>query len=390
MSTWTLTDLRNRLTWDIGRLAIDAFTWPADALRFQLGEVAHVLSAVEEAEPNFPVITPLSIDNVTGVLRRRRRGYIGAAFRVGGFGRALQPGDLLVPTTDVPALFVNEKLRGSLASSQFLALRPDFSVVDSYWLWGVLNSGSGRSLRRLVTAGTSGRLDAAAALLSMQIPVPTLEDQRSVAHRVAAIEERLREQEYEGPTTWWRAADLRDKEWRFVLASANPSLMLDGEPLGDYCEVARGRQSRPRENGHSNLLVEMLPLATGTHLAGRRDEVAAVLPSSLIAEPGDVLVARIGERPLACVVREPMVVSDTVYRLRPNDRMLAPAIASFLNSATGLARWRFLALDGMVPQMRLIDLRRFPVPAGALDLQATDALPTAPLDIQMESILWPS
>jgi hypothetical protein len=139
-----------------------------------------------------------------------------------------------------------------------------------------------------------------------------------------------------------------------------------------------------------NSSTDMLPLATGMYLAGRRDEAAPVLPNSLIAEPGDVLVAVIGERPLAQVVSQPMLVSDTVYRVRPSERMLAPAIASFLNSAIGLARWRFLALDGTVPQMRLTDLRQFPVAEGALEVQAAEVLPVGPLDAQLESILWPN
>lgn len=390
MSTWVLADLRRKRSWDIESLAVDAFTWPADTPLRQLGDVAHVLSAVEEVEPEFPVITPQSIDSVTGVLRRRLRGYIGAAFRVGGFGRALQSGDLLIPPTDVPALFVNERLIGSLASSHFLAVRADPSVIDSYWLWGALNSRSGRALRRLLTAESSGKLEATAALLRMKLPVPSLEEQRAAAYPLAAIEQRLRGQEQEGPTTWWRAADLRGQQWRFALASANPSLMQDGEPLGDYAVITRGRQSRSRGDQPVDPVAGVLPLATGMYLAGRRDEVAPVLTDSLIAEPGDVLVAVIGERPMAQVVSQPMLVSDTVYRIRPNEWMLAPAIASFLNSAIGLARWRFLALDGTVPQMRLSDLRQFPVPTGALDVQAGDLLPAGPLDAQLESILWPS
>ncbi len=115
-----------------------------------------------------------------------------------------------------------------------------------------------------------------------------------------------------------------------------------------------------------------------------------MLPNSVVAEPDDVLVAVIGERPLARVVVDPMLVSDTVYRLRPNERAYGPAIASFLNSATGLARWRFLALDGTVPQMRLSDLRQFPVPAGALEVQTAELLPVGPLDVQLENVLWPS
>ncbi|BDI22304.1 hypothetical protein [Herbiconiux sp. L3-i23] len=389
MSTWALTDLRSKRTWDIGSLAIDAFSWPVDEPLRRLDEVAYILSAVEEAEPDFPIITPQSIDTVTGVLRRRRRGYIGAAFRVGGFGRALQPGDLLVPPNDVPVLFVNETLAGSLASAQFLAVRPDPSVIDAQWLWGLLNSRSGRSFRRLVTADSSGKRDATAALLRMKIPVPGLTEQRSVAYQLAAIEQSLRGQEQEGPTTWWRVSDLRGQEWRFALASANPSLMQEGDPLGDFCEIVRGRQSRSRDEP-LNTSVGVLPLATGMYLAGRRDEVAPVLPNSLIAEPGDVLVAVIGERPLARVVVDPMLVGDTVYRIRPNERAFAAAIASFLNSAIGLARWRFLALDGTVPQMRLSDLRQFPVPVGALAAQTADIFPVRPLDVQLDSILWPN
>ena len=139
----------------------------------------------------------------------------------------------------------------------------------------------------------------------MKIVVPSLDEQRSAAYRLVAVEQRLRGQEQEGPTTWWRVTDLRGQQWRFALASANPSLMQEGEPLSNYCEIVRGRQSRPREDQPMNPSTDMLPLATGMYLAGRRDEAAPVLPNSLIAEPGDVLVAVIGERPLAQVVSQP-------------------------------------------------------------------------------------
>ena len=390
MSIWAPIDLRGTRTWDIESLAIDAFAWPTDAPLRHLGDVAEVLSSSEEAEPDFPVITPQSIDAVTGALRRRKRGYIGPAFRIGGSGGALQFGDLLMPPTDVPLLFVNETLDGSLASAQLLAVRPKSVVIDGLWLWGLLNSRSGRSLRRLMTAESSGKLDATAALLRMKIPVPDLDEQQSVARQIAAIEQSLRGQQVEGPTTWWRIAELGAQEWRLALASANPSFLQHGDPLGNFCEILRGRQSRPSDKEPMDRLADVLPLATGMHLAGRRDEVATVLPHSLIAEPGDVLVAAIGERPLARVVSDPMLVSNNVYRLRPNDLTTTAAIASFLNSATGLARWRFLALDGTVPYMRVSDLRLFPVPEGAFEVHCADVLPSGPLDAQLESVLWPT
>lgn len=388
MTSWAVTDLRGERTWDIDRFTVEAYVWPSQAPLLRLDEVTRVLVPGEDADPEYPVITPRCIDNVSGVLRRRDRSYVGPAFRVGGYGRSLQPGDILLPPFDAPALLVNESLMGSLVSSQFLTLRAE--AVDPYWLWGVLNSRSGRSLRRLLTAGASGRLGVHSALLTMQVPVPPAAEQHSAAATLATIEFGLRGQEAEAPTTWWKVGDLRGSEWRFALAAANPALHQDGEPLSQYADVFRGRQSRSRDDEIPGEGDAVLPLATGMFLAGRRTEVAPVLHDSLIAQPGDVLVASIGERPMAQVVGQSMVVSNTVYLIRPHSPERAPAIARFLNGVTGSARWRFLALDGMIPQMRLSDLRSFPVPAGALDEFADIDLPVGPLDAQIESILWPS
>lgn len=388
MSSWALADLRREHTWDIDVIGLRGFSWPSSAPLRGIDEVAQVLTPFEDSEPGYPVITPRGIDNVTGVLRRRERGYVGPAFRVGGYGRALQPGDLLVPPSDVPALYVNETMTGSVVSSQFLAIRPE--SVDAYWLWGVLNCRSGRRLRRLLTAGLSGKPEAQAAIRRMRIPTPSSLEQSASAQRLAAIERGMRSQEVEAPTTWWKATDLRRTQWRFALASANPALLQDGEPLGNYCQIMRGRQSRLRENGEHLSTGEMLPLATGMYLAGRRNELAPLLPDSILAQPGDVLAAVIGDRPLAQVVDQPMILSNTTFLLHPYERDSAPAIAKFLNSPTGLARWRFLALDGVAPQMRLSDLREFPVPYGALDEQTDMVAPPGPLDAQLEGILWPS
>ena len=388
MSSWVIADLRNERPWDIDRLVLKAFAWRSSSPLRRLDEITLELPAIESAEPGYPVITPRGIDNVTGVLRRRERKYVGSAFRVGGFGRALRQGDLLVPPSDTPVLLVNEDMLGSMASSQFIALRPD--AVDAYWLWGALNSRSGRTLRRLVTSGASGMIDVKAALRCMEIPIPTIGEQRDAAQRLAGIERGLRGQEVEAPTTWWKISDLRGHRWRFALASANPSLLQDGEPLSKYCDVLRGRSYRQREGDSTLDSAYLLPIATGTFLAGRGNELARVAPESIIAQPGDVLVAVIGDRPLAQVVREPMAVSSSVYLLRPHPLHLGPAIATFLNSPVGLARWRFLSLDGIAPFMRMSDLREFPVPAGSLYARGDRAIPPGPLDLQLESILWPS
>lgn len=388
MSSWTVTDLSRWRTWNFDEMMVEAFKWPSREPTRPLSALTVVLFPEEEIDPDFPIITPRGIDDVTGILRRRYRGHVGVGFRVGGFGRALEPGDLLVPAFDAPVLFVNETLVGSLASSQFLAFRP--VGVEPLWLWGVLNSSSGQSLRRLLTVNSDGKADSHVALSGMQIPLPDAETQHVAAQVLALVELSLRNQEVEAPTTWSKVTNLRGAQWRFALGAANPALLQEGEPLSSYCSVVRGRLAQRREREWLDLATGVLPEATGVFLAGRSNALAPVTSKSTVVQPGDVLASVIGERPRARVVDQAMVASSSVFVIRPNDPGTGPAIANYLNSAAGLARWRFLALDGIVPQMSLSDLRAFPIPEEVL-VQSTAVLPSpGPLGANLERLLWPS
>jgi type I restriction enzyme M protein len=87
----------------------------------------------------------------------------------------------------------------------------------------------------------------------------------------------------------------------------------------------------------------------------------------LLLESGDVLVQRIGGAPKVRVADEQMkgvLALDTLYvlRLRPEQHHLSNFLAEYLNSDTGRGQLFALAVGSAAPSIRLVDLRRLPVP----------------------------
>jgi hypothetical protein len=335
-----------------------------------------------------PVITPDGLDPVGGGIRRRSRKYRGAAHQVRSSDRGLRPGDLLVPLNpDKPALLVRPDLIGSKVSRAFLALRPEEGL--GLWLWGVLSSRSGRTVRSYLATSALDRSNSRAALLELQVPLPPVVVMVSIDEQLALIESRTHRPEEEATGTWWRTTDLHGSDWPLQLATPDPALLRSEVPLGDLCgEITRGRPV-PQDAVSNRPAVGYLPLTDISVIAGKpvRRWVPLEPKPPIVAQQGDVLVAAVGNRPHAFLVTSTTAVDRNLWLLRLLNADHGPGLVHYLNRETGYGVRQLLLTGDFIPGLRKDNLSVLPVPVEALDDPWEDD-PLVPLDLQLEHALW--
>lgn len=384
MTVTTLVDLRGRTSWETGILTAETFRWPTDAPRAALADLATAIVASSIVKAGVQVITPASLDGESGGIRRRTQRYQGPVFQV---ARDLQVDDLLVPlNAEAPVLRVAEHLTGALVSTHFIALRPTGNA-KSLWIWAVLNSKSGRELRQRLSLANLHTGGAKARVLDLSIPVPDLLHQIEVEPTLRVIESKTHCDEEVAPSTWWRTVDLRDKEWRLLLASPEPERLNDGEPLQSYAEMIERGRVLPR--GHIADVPEAgIPIADGASLAGRPIRRWAKISgtSDVMVAPGDVLVAAIGSRAHATVASVECVIDRSVIRIQLKDPHQAEAVVHYLNGSVGYGFRQVLLRRSVVPELTVADLSRMPVPTEELAYDGPGS--ALPLALQLEHALW--
>lgn len=385
-----LTDLSAEGDWDPARLAVEAFQWPVDPDRFALvtlAEVVRVVTPDSWAGDGTAVITPTSLDPVHGGIQKRSTKYQGAAYTVTHAGRGLHPFDLLVPTSpDIPALLVSTHLNGSTVSGRFLALRPVGGTA--HWLWGVLNSQHGREARAHAAGMKHGLCRSSLALLDVEIPWPTREEADELDSRIARVELATRRPEETPAETWWRVTDLSAEGWHVALAIPGPERVDAGVPLGVLCqEIVSGRLER--QLVESEPLPGLRPVADIGSLSGKGTSRWAdpEAKGAAIVEPGDVLVASVGNRPYATVATAPAVLHENVVALRLVNPSLGPAIARYLNGQGGFGFRQAYLTGSTVPHLNKTNLRKIPVAHSAL-APSRPVEPLVPLAQQLEQLLW--
>ncbi len=379
-------DLRNEPSWNPSRVSSDAFAWPDGHPEIRLAELVVALAANSVADVGSPVITPSSIDRATGGVRRRSRAYQGAAFQVGS---DLEPGDLLVPpSTTGPVLLLSGRHAGALVSARFIALRPG-NPDEALWLWGLLSSETGRQFRSTLSQGAMMlRLDPL-LLLNAGVPMSLSQSRRHLLEELRLLQASTLGREEEPNETWWHKADLRVTEWRMALATPDPDPLGVGDPFEALCkEIVAGRPTRPvavevEAPGH-------LPVVDILALSGNppRRWVSAEQERVVVAQPGDLLLARVGTIPHATVIDHLAVADHQVVVCRLRDPALGASLACFLNSQRGYGLRQVLSTGTAIPTISLRDLRRLPIDPSALQTAPDADLPVSDLSERLELLLW--
>jgi hypothetical protein len=388
----TVTVLSGEGNWDPARLTASAFQWPpGDSPMAALGELATSLTPDGWVDRDAPVITPSGLDRVNGGINHRSRKHRGPVLQVGSSGeRGVCPGDLLIPLApEMPVLLIRPDLIGSMASSSFLALRPHEGL--GLWLWGVLNSRSGHKARSLLAVGTTSRTNMRSSLLGLHVPLPPQKGGLSLSlkERLSRVELQTHHPEEEAIETWWRIVDLRHGDWQPQIATPAPAIFSDGVPLRNLCvQIVRGRPV-PKEAISSRAAPELLPLTDISVIGG--GSVRRWIPLGpkppIIASPGDILIAAVGNRPHAYLVTSSTAVDRNLWLLRLHQPDQAPGLVHYLNGEIGYAVRQTLLTGSLIPGLRKDNLTRLPVLPETLDNSVPDN-PLVPLDLQLEQVLW--
>lgn len=384
--------LSGERSWDPAYLTSSTLQWPGGNSRTAtLGELAVPLMPDSWVDRDVPVITPGGLDPVGGGIRRRSQKHRGPVFQVRSSGEhGVRPGDLLVPLApEMPALLVRPDLVGSMASPTFLALRPHNGL--GLWLWGVLSSRTGRAARSYLATRAVSRTSSRSALLELQVPLPPAQEDLRLPldEHLARIELHTHRAEEEATETWWRIADLRGIDWQLQLATPTPSVLDDGVPLSDLCaEIVRGRPV-PKEAISSRPAPDLLPVTDISVIGGKpaRRWVPLGPNPPIVAHPGDVLVAAVGNRPHAFLVTETTAVDRNLWLLRLRNAEHGPGLVRYLNGETGYGVRQLLLTGAFIPGLRKDNLSGLPVPPEALDNPERNE-PFVPLDLQLEQALW--
>jgi len=386
----TIVDLRRKQSWDVARLAAEAFVWPVDWPLVSLGEVASVIYPSTTPTEGAFVITPGGLDARTGGVRRRTDKYLGNVFQVGPGEYGLRPGDLLVPPTPgSPVVFVTDALQGSLVSGAFTALRV---AICADWVWGVLNSSNGKRLRAMGSTASAALPGKRTSLLELRIPWAPAEKRRAVEPTLRSFVAQSIGDEDEAPTSWWRVTDLRTSEWRFALATSRPELLNKGFRLAEL--VADVRSGRPDSTYplSSERRPGDLPVADAAWLRSgkiRRWCSPESSRATILTRESDVVMAAYGASAFAVVAPAGFVIDTSVFALSLVDRGLASGVARYLNSRTGRGT-RALRLTGTTMQrLGLRDVRELRVTEQIYDpVDDMDSGPLPPLEDRLEQVLW--
>lgn len=388
MDTVTI-DLRGRSSWHPGALFAEAFSWPCDYPSVRLGDIASMFLPHVASIDDALVVTPAGLDPRTGGIRQRSNRHLGDVYQVGQGESGVRPGDLLVPPSATqPVLYVTEELVGSFVARAFTVLRvPEIGP----WIWGVLNSASGKRPRAMSSAGPTGPASSRVRVLDLHVPVPPRSAMEAVKPQLHSLIDASVGEEGEAATSWWRTAHLRETEWRFALATPRPELLEAGVPLETLVREIRVGSHSVRSMYQPRSAPGVLPVADMAWL--RTGRVRSWCPTATdqtvaVTNEADVLIAVYGEAALARRVPAGFVIDSTIYALSLEDPTLGAGLARYLNSRTGKGA-RALRLTGSTaPRLSARDVRGLNVTEQIYEFDAEDRGIDAPLEERLETLLW--
>lgn len=387
--------LRGRATWTPSALLAPPAVeiWPDGQHLVPLGAVAQFVGTESSAAPDQAIVSPSVVDADSGTIRGTRRGFSGP-IRIVGTGRVagLRTGDLLVPPASrAHVLLVGPEHGGFAFSGTYLALRPT-GEVEGLQLWALLNSTPGQAARQSAAVASAAPQLTVSRLLEVLVPVipaqqwarlrPLVAD---LHHAPAAATAR------EVGQSWWRLAALpREHSWSAYLATKTPETLEQGTALGELAvEFQRGQ--------HISVLSYVphrswLPYLAPRDLRTGREPTTWAAPGSVVAHPGDIVVAEAGQRGISSVVSTPLIPGAGVCLIRLREAELASRIVAYLNSEPGQAARALLATGSASPHLTVSALRALRIPestlAGEAPTPSLAPLGPQPLITRLDALLW--
>src|SRR5262249_4731202 len=152
-------------------------------------------------------------------------------------------------------------------------------------------------------------------------------------HHLVGIEAQTHRPEEEASGTWWRTVDLKNTDWNLALAAPDLEVFNTGVPLKKLCrEIIRGRLAL-REAVRDKPTDGFIAVTDIGVIGGKPVHrwVSLTLANQIIATPGDVFVAAVGNRPHAALAKEDSAVDRNLFLLRLHDPSHAVGLVQYLN-----------------------------------------------------------
>ena len=339
-----------------------------------LGEIATLFRATTTSRPGAPVITPGSIDPLTGRLTRTRQSRGGRSFRLGRDG--LRLGDVLIPpAASLPCVLVSAANAKLQFSSWFVAARVEQG--DPAAVWALLSCTSGMRARQAIATGSVRPHVEISALGALRLPVLAAADDR--VGRVRELADEVAQTELDETGT------APNDRWDLAVAVRDPDILQDGAPLDSLASVHLGRADPREAIGEATAGYVRALFTRDVRDAGRSASYVRSVSNEVIIDPGDVLLTTDGSF-AGAVARERAVAGRGVAVIRLREPHRADRVVEWLNVG-GQGIVRALARGATIKHLAVADIRRIPVPSQALSEQMS-GLARSNLAEELEWILW--
>jgi type I restriction enzyme S subunit len=260
-------------------------------------------------------------------------------------------------------------------STEFHVLRPQVGLDPAYLFHMVWNPFFRREARRNMT-GTAGQQRVPASFFErFKIPLPPLPEQRRIAD-ILDKADAIRRKRQEAVTLLSKATSslffqlfgdplFNPKNWNVV-------------PLGDVCDkITDGVHFKPKYQESGIPFISVKDITTGklhfddTKYVSEEDHKVHI--RACHPEFGDVLLTKVGAtygRPALVDTERPFSLYVSVALIKPKRRLIDPVFLKEVLASDELKRQADRSIKGAgVPDLHLVEIRKFRIPLPPLDVQ---------------------
>jgi len=392
-STIIRIDLKKVTVWDVRHLnpRTQKTYWSEDFELVEISKVAKRIRPNAYSPESLATVRPSAIDVRSGVISQISDSSRNIFFDWEDDGVRID--DLLIFPNG--ALFLTEKLRNVLFSSEFITLRLE-SKEEAIFLWSILNSSTGRlmlkeifqrdqlarplEIQEIVSDLLKSKIPSFSkiALIDFEKLIQIIENQK---HELSVFEDKRR--------SWSKKTSLSAAADWFYLMSVNDFTSWRNErPIIDLLdEIVLGRH---RQRNEQDIEGDLVPLVN-IKFVNRQvlDDLDYVFPNSrdALGLPGDLLMASISGKTFLYPLTFKCILGQGVLALRPKQTTGLDELLQVLHSKTVADQIRYFQSKGTLGNLTRKDLElvRIPSKTTATELETKDL---SPLSIQIDTLLW--
>jgi hypothetical protein len=394
MSTSTVVrlDLKKVAIWDVRLLSprTEKAYWSDDVELVAISNIAKRIRPNAYSPESLATVRPSAVDGRSGAISQISESSRDVFFDWAEDG--VRSGDLLIFSNG--ALYLTEKLRDVLFSSEFIALRLE-SKEEAQILWAILNSSLGRVMLTEIFQRDQlfSQLDfqeVVASLLDSEVPcfdkfapinleklIHMIENQR---HELSFFEDKRR--------SWFQKVSLNEaKDWFYLMTVNDLTSWKNERPIVDLLdEIVLGRH---RQRDEQDIEGDLFPLVN-IKFVNRQvlDDLDYVYLNSrdALGLPGDLLIASISGKTFFYSLTFKCVLAQGVLALRPKQTTGLDELLQVLHSKTVVDQISYFQSKGTLGNLTRKDLELVRIPSKTTATGAVNDI--SPLSIQIDILLW--